>query len=331
MRAAVIREPGGPEVLSIEQLPDLDPPLGHVRVRVAFAAVNRADVLQRMGMYPAPKGAPENIPGLEYAGVVDKLGPGVTELAVGDRVFGLVGGGAYAEQVIAHEREVARVPEGISLRDAAAVPEAFVTAYDALAVRGALVPGESVLVTAAGSGVGTAAVQLAHALGCFVAGTSRTRDKLDRAVPLGLDLPIEAGSRAMDLAERLRAARPTGFDVVIELVGGSYLELDIAVAASKGRIVLVGMTGGANADVSLAAVMKKRLTITGTVLRARPLEEKILAADLLRTTIAPFLARGRVKAIVDDVVPLADVGRAHERMQANDSFGKIVLAVGGEG
>jgi len=327
MRAVTIRESGGPEVLRVEEVADLEPPPGHVRVRVAFAAVNRADVLQRMGFYPPPKGAPEKIPGLEYSGHVDRIGEGVTDLKVGDRVFGLVGGGAYAEQIVAHEREVVRLPEGIELRDAAAVPEAFVTAYDALVTRARLVPGERVLVTAVGSGVGTAGAQIARALGCFVAGTSRTEDKLRRASELGLDAPILAKGSASDIADAALRARPEGYDVILELVGGSYIEVDLVATAQLGRIVVVGLTAGATAEVNLGALLRKRLTLVGTVLRARPLEEKILAADVLRRTIVPFLERGLVKPIVDGVFPLADAGKAHEKMQANETFGKLLLEI----
>jgi putative PIG3 family NAD(P)H quinone oxidoreductase len=326
MRAIVIERPGGTEVLRVVERPDLAPPPNHLRVRVAFAGVNRADILQRMGLYPAPPGASADVPGLEYAGTVDALGAGVTEVKEGDRVFGLVGGGAYADQLVVHEREVARIPDGLSLEQAAAVPEAFVTAYDALAVRGRLVPGERVLVTAAGSGVGTAGIQIARALGCFVAGTSRTPDKLERAKALGLDAAIVAKGAPDAIATALSAPCPAGYDVVLELVGGAYVEADIGACAPRGRIVVVGLTGGASASVNLGALLRKRLTIVGTVLRSRPLEEKIAAAELLRRTISPWLERGVVRAVVDRVVPMADAGRAHAAVEKNDTFGKVLLA-----
>jgi putative PIG3 family NAD(P)H quinone oxidoreductase len=328
MRAVRIREPGGVDVLALAQVPDLEPPPGHARVRVRYAGVNRADLLQRMGLYPAPKGAPADIPGLELSGVVDRVGADVTEIAVGDRVFALTGGGAYAEQVVLHERELVKIPSNVDDRDAAAVPEAFVTALDALVTRGRLVPGERVLVQAVGSGVGTAGVQIARALGCHTIGTSRTPDKLERAKALGLDVGVVAQGGAGEIGAALTAACPEGVDVVLELVGGHYVEADVIACAPKGRIVVVGLTGGASSDLALGALLRKRLEIVGTVLRSRPLEEKILAAGLLRTTIAPWLARGVVKAVVDRVFPLDEAGAAHAYVATNESFGKVLLEVG---
>ena len=326
MRAIVVREPGGPEVLELRDVPSPEPPVGHVRVAVRYAGVNRADLMQRVGIYPAPAGAPKDILGLEYAGVVDALGPGVTRVAVGDRVMGVVGGGAYAEHVVAHEREVTRVPTELSDEAAGAVPEAFLTAYDALVVRGGLRPGEHVLVHAAGSGVGTAGVQIARALGCFVVGTSRTAAKLDRCRALGLDAGVvPEGTR---FAEAVRAATGGhGVDVVLDLVGGAYVPETIACSAPRARIVLVGLTAGRSAELDLGLLLSKRVSLVGTVLRARPLEEKIDAAMTLERTIVPWLARGIVKPLVDRVFPLADAGRAHELVASNESFGKVLLAL----
>ena len=324
MRAIVIREPGGPEVLELRELPDPEVPYGHVRVRVKAAGVNRADLLQRAGFYPAPPGVPRDIPGLEYAGTVDALGPGATRFAVGDRVFGLVAGGAYAEKLVAHEREVVAIPGALSDLDAAAAPEAFVTAYDALMVRARLVPGERVLVHAAGSGVGTAAVQIARALGCFVVGTSRTADKLERCRALGMNagvVPVK-GAFAKDV---LAATDGRGVDVVIDLVGGDYVRESIAACAIRARLALVGLTGGGTAELSLGELLRKRITIEGTVLRARPLEEKIEAARMLEKSLGPWLAEGRVKPIIDRVFALAEAGAAHAYVAGNESFGKVML------
>jgi len=288
--------------------------------------VNRADLLQRAGFYPAPPGVPRDIPGLEYAGTVDALGPGASRFAVGDRVFGLVAGGAYAEKLVAHEREVVSAPAGLGDVEAAAAPEAFVTAFDALMVRARLVPGERVLVHAAGSGVGTAAVQIAHALGCFVVGTSRTADKLERCRALGLDagvVPVK-GAFAKQVME---ATGGHGVDVVIDLVGGDYLRESIGACASRARLALVGLTGGATAELPLGDILRKRLTIEGTVLRARPLEEKIEAARMLEKSLTPWLAGGRVKAIVDRTFPLAEAAAAHALMESSAHIGKIMLAV----
>jgi len=324
MRAIVIRSPGGPEVLELRDLPDPEPPFGHVRVRVALAGVNRADLLQRAGFYPAPPGVPADIPGLEYVGTVDAVGLGVTRFSGGERVYGLVAGGAYAERVVVHEREVVPAPASLSDEAAAAVPEAFVTALDALVVRGRLVAGERVLVHAAGSGVGTAGIQIAHALGCFVVGTSRTKDKLERCRALGMDEGVVAENAKF--ADEVRARTGgAGVDVVLDLVGGAYLPDTLAAAAPRARVVVVGLTAGASADVNLGLVLRKRLEIIGTVLRSRPLEEKIEAARLLERTLGPLLERGRVAPVTDRVFPLAEAAEAHRYVASNASFGKVLL------
>lgn len=324
MRAIVIRSPGGPEVLELRDLPDPEPPFGHVRVRVHTAGVNRADLLQRAGHYPAPPGVPADIPGLEYMGTVDAVGPGVTRFSGGERVYGLVAGGAYAERVVVHEREAVPVPAGLSDEAAAAVPEAFVTALDALVVRGRLAPGERVLVHAVGSGVGTAGLQIAGAIGCSVIGTSRTEDKLARSRELGLDEGIVAEGAKFAQAV-LAGTNGAGVDVVLDLVGGAYVAESIACAAPKARLVLVGLTAGASAEVNLGVVLRKRLEIIGTVMRSRPLEEKIEAARLLDKTLGPWLRSGRVKPVVDRVFPISEAAEAHRYVASNASFGKVLL------
>lgn len=324
MRAIAIREPGGPEVLLAVDRSDPDVPFGHVRIRVAFAGVNRADLLQRAGFYPAPLGVPADIPGLEYAGVIDAVGPGASRFSVGDRVFGLVAGGAYAEKLVVHEREVVKTPDALSDEEATAVPEAFVTAYDALVTQGRLAPGERALIHAAGSGVGTAGIQIAKALGCFVIGTSRTADKLDRCKPLGLDAGIVPKGTAF-ADEVGRATGGAGADVVLDLVGGAYVAEDVLAAAQKGRILVVGLTAGTLAEVNLGVLLRKRASITGTVLRARPLEEKIAAAQVLERHLAPWLAARAVRPVIDRVFDLADAPAAHAYVAGNESFGKVLL------
>ncbi len=324
MRAIVIRAPGGPEVLELREVPTPEPAHGQVRVRVRLVGLNRADLLQRAGAYPAPPGVPADIPGLEYLGVVDAIGPGVTRFSGGERVYGLVAGGAYAEALVAHEREVVAVPAGLTDEDAAAIPEAFVTAYDALVVRGGLRAGERVLVHAAGSGVGTAGVQIARALGAFVVGTSRTADKLARARELGLDAAVVAAQGKF--ADAVHAATGgVGFDVALDLVGGAYLPDTIACAAPRARIVVVGLTAGASAQLDLGALLRKRLHLVGTVLRSRPLEEKIEAAMLLERHLGPLLSRGVLRAVVDRTFPLAEAADAHRLLASNESFGKVLL------
>jgi NADPH:quinone reductase len=326
MRAIVIAKPGGPEVLELREVPTPAPSRGEVRVRVRASAVNRADLLQRLGVYPAPRGSPPDIPGLEIAGEVDAVGEDVTELAAGDRVLGLVGGGGYAEYVAAHARALARMPEGMSFTHAAAVPEAFVTAWDAMVEQARLGAGETVLVHAVGSGVGTAAIQIARAIGARTLGTARTADKLERARPLGLQEGIVPDDgKFSDEVRRRTGGR--GVDVVVELVGGAYVAQDVACLAHQGRIVVVGAMAGAQVDLNIALLMQKRAEIRGTMLRSRPLEEKILAARAFERHVLPLFASGALRPIVDRVLPLAQAGAAHQVMQSNETFGKIVLEV----
>ncbi len=329
MRAVVIAQPGGPEVLDLREVPTPEPSRGEVRVRIRATAVNRADLLQRLGVYPAPPGAPRDIPGLEIAGEVDAVGADVTELALGDRVFGIVGGGGYAEHVTVHARALARMPAGMSFVDAAAVPEAFLTAWDAMVDQGRLTAGEIVLVHAIGSGVGTAALQIAKAIGARTLGTARTADKLERARGLGMDDGVVVqdatfSDAVLALSERMGAR---GVDVVVELVGGAYVAQDLSCLASRGRIVVVGAMAGARVDLDLATLMHKRAEIRGTVLRARPLEEKIMAARALQRHLVPLFASGVLRPIVHRVLPLAEAAEAHRVMQSNESFGKVVLEV----
>lgn len=327
MRAIVIREPGGPEVLTLRDVPIPEIPYGHARIRVEYAGVNRADLLQRAGFYPAPAGVPSDIPGLEYAGVVDAVGPGASRVSPGDRVYGLVAGGAYAEQIVVHEREVALIPAGLSSEEAASIPEAFITAYDALVLQARLAPGERVLIHAAGSGVGTAGVQIARALGCFVVGTSRTADKLERAKELGLDVGLLTRG-ATFAAAVLDATGGAGVDVVLELVGGAYVAEDLRALAPNGRVVLVGLTAGTQGEIDLGLLLRKRALIKGTVLRARPLEEKIAAARVLERNISPWVAKRVVRSVVDRVFPLEEAGAAHAYVAGDQSFGKVLLRVG---
>jgi putative PIG3 family NAD(P)H quinone oxidoreductase len=311
-------------VLEIHELPVPEPGPEQVRVRVRATALNRADLLQRMGHYPAPPGVPRDVPGLEFAGEVEALGPGVSSVRVGERVFGLVGGGSYAEYVVTHERMLARVPDALDDVQAAAVPEAFITAHDALFTQGGLRPGGRVLVHAVGSGVGLAAVQLAHAQHATVFGTARSADKLTKAAPYGLDHAVAPERFADGIADLTDGG---GVDVVIDFVGGPYLADNLRALAPRGRLVVVGLMGGGREEIDLALVLRKRLTVVGTVLRSRPLEEKIEVTRAFEREVVPLLARGVVRPVVDRVMPLAQVREAHEWMAANANFGKIVLTV----
>ena len=327
MRAVVIARAGGPEVLTLSERPLPEPGPGQVRVRVRATAVNRADLLQRMGFYPAPPGAPTDIPGLELAGEVDAAGDGVTDLNPGDRVFGVCGGGSYAEAIVLHARELARMPAGMSFTAAAAVPEAFITAWDALVEQAGLRAGEWALIHAVGSGVGTAAVQIARAVGARSIGTSRTPDKLARARQHGLDegvLATEGGGLAEEV-QRVTGGR--GADVVLDLLGGPYVGEALACVAPRGRVVLVGLLAGARAELDLRSILYKRVRVMGTVLRARPLEEKIAAAQQLARHLVPLFERRALVPVVDRVLPLDRAAEAHALVESNATFGKVVLEV----
>lgn len=326
MRAIVIREPGGPEVLEIQDVPAPEPSRGEVRVRVRATAVNRADILQRLGHYPAPAGSPVRIPGIEIAGEVDALGEGVQELRLGDRVLGLVGGGGYAEQVVLHARGLARLGERMAFTDAAAIPEAFLTAWDAVVSQAQLSAGETLLVHAAGSGVGTAAVQIANAIGATAIGTARTRDKLLRVPGLApaSGICVKDGTFA---AQVLAQTGGRGVDVILDLVGGAYIAQDLDCITTLGRIVVVGIIGGSEATVDLGALLRKRALLRGTMLRSRPLEEKILLAQTLERRLLPLFALGRLRPVVDRVLRLEEAPQAHRLVQSNETLGKVVLEV----
>jgi putative PIG3 family NAD(P)H quinone oxidoreductase len=328
MRAAVITRPGGPEVLEIQDRPTPTPGHEQILVRVRASALNRADLLQRRGGYAAPPGAPADVPGIEFAGEVVALGPGAREWHEGDRVWGLVGGGAHAEYLVTHERAVARVPGALSWEDAGAIPEAFITAHDAFAQADARA-GETALVHAVGSGVGLAAAQLARALGVRCLGTARTAEKLDRAREHGLDAGLAVDGADLEPLAAFVAEHTEGrgADVALDLVGGPYLAATVGVMASRGRIMLVGTMAGARADVDLGRVLRGRVTIRGTVLRARPLEERIAVTRRFATEVVPFLARGVARAVVDSAFPLAELARAHERLESNATFGKVVVTL----
>jgi len=307
----------------VVERPRPEPSRGEVRIRVRATAINRADLLQRMGSYPAPADAPPDIPGLEFAGEVEALGPGVERLVVGDRVFGLVGGGAYAEAIVAHERAVARIPDSLSYEQAAAIPEAFITAHDAMVGQAGLRGGETLLVHAVGSGVGTAAVQLGRALGVFVIGTARSAEKLARARELGLGAGVVPDGHKFADAVR-KHGEPS---VILELIGGPYVDEDIRTSAVLGRIVLVGLLAGGRNEIDLGGLLRKRLRVFGTVLRARPLEEKIAAIRSFEAHVVPLVQRGLIAPVIDTVMDLDEAGAAHARMASNAGFGKIVLRV----
>jgi putative PIG3 family NAD(P)H quinone oxidoreductase len=327
MRAAVITTPGGPDVIQVQDRPTPVPGHEQILVRVHASALNRADLLQRRGAYPAPPGAPPDIPGIEFAGEVVALGPGARERREGDRVFGLVGGGAHAEYLVTHERAVARVPDALAWDEAGAVPEVFITAHDALRQAQAR-PGETVLVHAVGSGVGLAAAQLCRAWGLRTLGTARTADKLERARAYGLDAGLALGDDLAPLAGFVAEHTDgRGADVALDLVGGPYLGATVGVMAPLGRVVLVGTMAGARGELDYGRLLRHRLTLRGTVLRARPIEERIAVTRYFGAEVIPALAARVVRAVVDSRFSLDDLPRAHERLESNATFGKVVVTI----
>jgi putative PIG3 family NAD(P)H quinone oxidoreductase len=323
MRVVRVAQAGGPEVLELAERPRPVPGPGQLLVKVAASGLNRADLLQRRGMYPAPPGWPADVPGLEYAGTVEAVGPETRLFAAGDRVMGIVGGGGYSDAVVVHEREAVRVPAGMDLLDAGAVPEAFMTAFDALFTQSHLSAGETLLVHAVGSGVGTAALQLARAAGARTIGTSRTAEKLVRAEQLGLDAGVLAEDDWPAAVRRATGGR--GVDLILDLVGAPYAAGNLEVIAERGRWIVVGVTGGATTSFDLRALMSRRASVTGTVLRARPAEEKMTLAREFEARVLPLLERRLLRPVVDDVFAPGEVAEAHRRMEENRSFGKLLI------
>jgi putative PIG3 family NAD(P)H quinone oxidoreductase len=326
MRAAVITRFGDADVLEIRDVAAPVPATRDVLVSVRATALNRADVLQRMGRYAAPGDVARDIPGIEFAGEVAQLGPGASRWSVGDRVFGLVGGGAHADFVVAHEETLVRIPEELDWTNAAAIPEAFITAHDALVMQAGVCAGDAVLIHAVGSGVGLATTQVARAWGAVPFGSSRTADKIERARLFGLEAGVVVES---DLEAVVTAAKGwtggRGVDVVMDLVGGAYVAASIDALALKGRLMLVGTVAGPRATVELGRILAKRLTIRGTVLRSRTLEEKIAVTRAFDRDVMPRLIRGELRPTVDSTFALTDIRDAHRRMESNASVGKIVV------
>lgn len=325
MRAIIITRPGDLDSLEVREVVTPEPTADHVRVRVRACGLNRADILQARGYYPAPEGYPPDIPGLEFAGDVDALGPDATgSPKVGDRVFGIIGGGAFAEFVTCPAGMLAGIPEKLDHEQAAAIPEAFMTALDALETRGRIWPGDRVLIHAVGGGVGSAAVQIAHAMHCRVFGTSRTAEKLEQAKEIGLDVAIDASSQ--DFAEVIRRETAgAGVDVILDHIGAPALAGNLASLATGGRLVLVGQLGGSSASLDLRTLMAKRLTVVGTTLRGRPIEEKVVLTRRFEEVVVPWLASGTLRPIIDRVYAFEDIRSATERMSSNLGFGKVVL------
>ena len=323
MRAVIAPEPGGPEALVVTDLPDPTPGRGEVVLDMAATAVNRADTLQRQGSYPPPPGA-SDVLGLECSGVVSAVGADVERWSVGDRVCALLAGGGYAEKVLVPAGQVMPVPDGVDLVAAGALPEVACTAWSNVFMVAALQPDETLLVHGGAGGIGTFAIQLAHALGARVVATAGSPEKLEVCRSLGADVAVSY--REQDFVEEVHAATDGhGADVILDNMGAKYLERNLAALATEGRLVVIGMQGGTRAEIDLGALMRKRAAVTATSLRARPVEEKAAICASVVEHVWPLVADGSVRTLVHATLPLEDAREGHRMMEAGEHVGKIVL------
>ncbi|RZU21907.1 NAD(P)H-quinone oxidoreductase [Streptomyces sp. BK239] len=323
MYAITIPEPGGPEALVWDEVPDPVPGEGEVLVEVAASAVNRADILQRQGFYNPPPGA-SPYPGLECSGRVAALGPGVSGWAVGDEVCALLAGGGYAEKVVVPAGQLLPVPDGVDLRTAAALPEVTCTVWSNVFMIAHLRPGETLLVHGGSSGIGTMAVQLAKAVGAKAAVTAGTPEKLERCAELGADILINY--REQDFVEEIeKATGGAGADVILDNMGAKYLERNVRALAVNGRLAIIGMQGGAKGELNIGALLTKRAAISATSLRARPLEEKAAIVAAVRENVWPLLAAGGVRPVVDRALPMSEAAAAHRIVEESGHVGKVLL------
>ena len=322
MRAVVLRSHGGPEVLTIEEVDDPAAGRDELVVDVEHTAINRADILQRMGMYPDPRRRAIEIPGLEYSGVVAEVGADVVGWSVGDRVMGIEAGGCYAGKVVTHARQALPVPTAIASSDAAAIPEVFLTAWDALVVQGGLTSGRWALVHAGASGVGTAAIQIAKAIGARIVVTC-SAGKADACRALGADVVLERSPA--DWLGELRAAIPGGVDVVLDVIGGDEADRNLQASRMDGTIIQVGLMGGGSAPVNIGLILSKRLTWIGTTLRARPVERKLALSQRFIDEMLPLFDAGSLKPVIDSRYPLEQIADAHRHIEANANVGKILI------
>jgi putative PIG3 family NAD(P)H quinone oxidoreductase len=325
VKAITIPEPGDASALVLADVPDPQPAPGEVRVRVAAAGVNRADVMQRMGFYPPPPGAPE-YPGLEVSGTIDSLGDAVEGWAVGDEVCALLSGGGYAELVCVPAGQLLPVPTGVGLEEAAALPEVVSTVWSNVFMTANLLPGQTFLVHGGSSGIGTMAIQLAREIGARVAVTAGSTDKLEACRELGAEILINY--REQDFVEELRGATAgAGADVILDNMGAKYLARNVDALAVNGRLVVIGLQGGAKAELDLGQLLRKRGAVIATSLRARPADEKAAIVAAVRDHVWPLVESGRVKPVVHRRHPLAAAAEAHRELEASGHIGKILLTV----
>ena len=325
MTVMAIREPGGPDVLTAEPRPVPKPGTGEILIKVAAAGVNRPDVMQRMGLYPPPSGATD-IPGLEIAGAVVGRGSGVSRWKDADQVMALVGGGGYAEYCIAHESHALAIPAGLSPIEAAAIPETFFTVWYNAFERGHLAAGETLLVHGGSSGIGTTAIQLAKALGARVVTTAGSAKKCAACLKLGADVAVNYKTEDFVAATK-KATGDRGADVVLDMVGGEYIDRNYDAAAVEGRIVQIAFQGSPRASVDFRRLMFKRLTHTGSTLRARSVADKGAIARAVEAKVLPLIAAGKVKPVIDSTFRLREAAAAHARMESSEHIGKIVLTL----
>lgn len=324
MRAVVLRAKGGPEVLTIEEVAEPVPGPDEVLIAVAATALNRADLLQRLGFYPDPRGIEPEIPGLEFSGTVVSVGSRARLWKVGDRVMGIEAGGAYAERIAVHERQLLAVPASIDLIDAAAIPEVFLTAWDALVLQGGLTSGRWALVHAGASGVGTASIQIAKAIGARIAVTC-SAGKSPACTALGADVVLERSP--YDWLADARVAVPGGFDTVLDVIGGDEVDRNLQAVASRGTIVQVGLMGGGRTAVDVGMLLAKRATWVGTTLRTRPIEEKVAVTRRFAAEMLPLFDSGALRPVIDSRYSFEAIADAHRHMEANANTGKIVVAI----
>jgi NADPH2:quinone reductase len=325
MTALAIREPGGPEVLVPQQQPVRSPGEGEILVKVAAAGVNRPDVMQRLGKYPPPKGATE-IPGLEISGEVVQVGPGVSRWNKGDKVMALVVGGGYAEYCLAFASHALPVPASLSMIEAAAIPETFFTVWYNVFERGKLASGETLLVHGGSSGIGTTAIQLGKAFGAHVIVTAGTAEKCDACRKLGADLAINYNTEDF-VALSKQATQGRGVELILDMIGGDYVGRNYEAAAVEGRIVQIAFQTSSRVTLDLMRLMLKRLTHTGSTLRARAVADKAAIAAAVEKKVVPLIASGRIKPLIDSTFPLAQASAAHVRMESGKHIGKIVLTL----
>jgi putative PIG3 family NAD(P)H quinone oxidoreductase len=325
MRAVVIAEPGGPEVLNLAEVDDPAPANDEVLVAITTAGVTRADLMQRQGLYPPPPGAPP-YPGLECSGRVAAVGAGVTGWQPGDEVCALLAGGGYAERVAAPAVQLLPVPEGLTIAEAAALPEVACTVYSNLFMTAGLAAGQTLLVHGGASGIGTMAIQLARAHGVRVACTAGSPAKLERCRELGADLAIDYRTEDF-VAAMADFTAGRGADVILDIMGAAYLQRNIAALATGGRLVVIGLQGGSVAELDLGTMLRRRLTVHAASLRARPVAEKAAIVAAVRQHVWPLVAAGQVRPVVDTILPLAEAAHAHRLMEAGAHVGKILLAV----